>query len=84
MVYVWDKANNNLYTYVNGELKHTKALTISSILNSTTNLYLGSYNGGEYPQYFKGQIGVVRLYKKALIASEVLKNFNANKALYGL
>jgi hypothetical protein len=84
MVYVWDKSNNLLYTYVNGVLKQSKAITISGILNATTNLYLGSYNGGEYPQYFNGQIGIVRLYKKALNASEVLKNFNVNKALYDL
>ena len=42
------------------------------------------YNGGEYPQYFTGRIGIVRLYNAALTAGEVLQNFNANKALYGL
>jgi hypothetical protein len=85
MVYVWDKTNNNIYTYSNGVLKQTKAIAISGgILNATTNLYLGSYNGGEYSQYFSGQMGIVRLYKKALNATEVLNNYNSNKALYGL
>ena len=85
MVYVWDKTNNNIYTYSNGVLKQTKAITISGgILNATTNLFLGSYNGGEYSQYFSGQMGIVRLYKKALNATEVLNNYNSNKALYGL
>jgi hypothetical protein len=85
MVYVWDKTNNNIYTYSNGELKQTKAISISGgILNATTNLFLGSYNGGEYAQYFNGQMGIVRLYKKALNATEVLTNFDSNKALYGL
>lgn len=85
MVYVWDKTNNTIYTYSNGELKQTKAISISGgILNATTNLFLGSYNGGEYAQYFNGQMGIVRLYKKALNATEVLANFNSNKALYGL
>ncbi len=85
MVYVWDKTNNSIYTYSNGVLKQTKAISISGgILNATTNLFLGSYNGGEYAQYFNGQMGIVRLYKKALNATEVLANFNSNKALYGL
>jgi hypothetical protein len=85
MVYVWDKSNNMIYTYSNGELKQTKNITISGgILNATTNLYLGSYNGGEYAQNFNGQMGTVRLYKKALNATEVLNNYNSNKATYGL
>lgn len=85
MVYVWDKTNNNIYTYANGVLQQTKSISITGgIYNSTTGLYLGSYNGGEYPQYFNGQMGVVRIYKKALSATEVLKNYDANKGDYGL
>lgn len=85
MVYVWDKTNNNIYTYSNGVLQQTKAITISGgIYNSSTSLYLGSYNGGEYPQYFTGQMGIVRIYKKALSATEVLKNYDANKGDYGI
>jgi hypothetical protein len=84
MVYVWNKTNNVLYTYSNGVIKQTKTITISGILNSSTNLFLGSYNGGEYPQYFNGQIGVVRLYNKPLTAAEVLNNFNTTKGTYGL
>jgi hypothetical protein len=85
MVYVWDKTNNSIYTYSNGVLKQTKAISITGgILNATTNLFLGSYNGGEYSQYFNGQMGIVRIYKKALNATEVQTNFNSNRALYGL
>ncbi|MFM1754462.1 MAG: hypothetical protein RLZZ236_1401 [Bacteroidota bacterium] len=85
MVYVWDKTNNTIYTYSNGEFKQTKAISITGgILNATTNLFLGSYNGGEYAQYFNGQMGIVRIYKKALNATEVQTNFNSNRALYGL
>jgi hypothetical protein len=85
MVYVWDKTNNNIYTYSNGALKQTKAIAISGgILNATTNLYLGSYNGGEYSQYFNGKMGIVRIYKKALSATEVLKNYDGSKSLYGV
>jgi Concanavalin A-like lectin/glucanases superfamily/F5/8 type C domain len=85
MVYVWDKTNNNIYTYANGVLKQTKAITISGgILNTATNLYIGSYNGGEYSQYYNGQIGIVRLYKKAMSAAEVTRNYETNKGTYGV
>lgn len=85
MVYVWDRTNSMLHTYSNGVLKQSRSITISGgIRNGTTNLYIGSYNGGEYAQYFNGQIGIVRMYKKALSATEVLNNYNSNKALYGL
>ncbi len=85
MVYVWDRTNSMLHTYSNGVLKQSKAISISGgIRNNTTNLFIGSYNGGEYSQYYKGQIGKVRLYNKGLTASEVLNNFNLSKDLYGL
>ena len=85
MVYVWDKTNNNIYTYSNGILRQTKAITLSgSILNASTNLYLGSYNGGEYAQNFTGNLGIVRIYNKALSDIEVLQNFNSSKYLYNV
>ena len=34
--------------------------------------------------YFKGNIGVVRVYNRALTATEVLANYNSTKAIYGL
>lgn len=85
MVYVWDRTNSAIYTYANGVLKQTKANTsVTSNLNTTTDLYIGSYNGGEYSQYFTGQIGEIRMYKKALSATEVLKNYDASKSNYGV
>lgn len=85
IVYVLDRTNNNLYTYSNGELKQTKAISITgSILNSGSNLYIGSYNGGEYSQYYDGQMGIVRMYRKALTAAEIAANFSANRENYGL
>ena len=32
MVYVWDKTNNNIYTYSNGTLKQTKAISSKQLL----------------------------------------------------
>lgn len=85
LVYVFNNvANNNVITYVNGVQQATTTHSFASILNTTNNLYLGSYNGGEYSQYFNGRIGVTRLYNTALSAADVLQNYNADRADYGL
>ena len=77
-------ANNNIITYVNGVSQSTATHGFTSILNTSTNLYLGSYNNGEYSQWFDGKIGIVRIYNSALSASDVSKNFEANRNLYGI
>lgn len=85
LVYVFDNTSNNIITYVNGSSYNTTSNpNVNSILNTTSNLYLGSYNNGEFPQWFNGKIGIVRLYNSALSASDVSKNFEANRGLYGI
>jgi hypothetical protein len=85
LVYVFNNvANNNIITYIDGASYSTATHSFASILNTSANLYLGSYNGGEYPQYFTGQMGIVRLYSSALSASDVSKNFEANRDIYGI
>ena len=39
---------------------------------------------GSGQNYFKGNIGIVRLYNRALTATEVLANYNSTKSVYGL
>jgi hypothetical protein len=85
VVYVWKNVSvNSLETYINGTLVGTVSHAFASILNSSNNLYLGSYNNGEYSQYFNGDIGIVRIYNSALSGSDVLRNFECNKNIYGL
>ena len=85
IVYVFTNiAANTLQTFVNGSSIGTVGHNLSSILNSTNPLYIGSYNGGEYSQWFDGKIGIVRLYNVALTSSQVLQNYNADKSKYGL
>jgi len=85
IVYVFKTgAIKTLETFVNGSTIGTVNHTLNSILNNPSNLYVGSYNGGEYSQWFDGRIGIVRLYNDALSAAEVLQNFNADKSKYGL
>ena len=85
LVYVFTNvAANTLETFVNGSSIGSVGHNLSSILNTTTGLYIGSYNNGEYAQYFDGKIGITRLYNKALTSSEVLQNYNADKSKYEL
>jgi hypothetical protein len=85
LVYVFKNGGTKtLETFVNGESIGTVSHSLVSILNSTNPLYIGSYNGGEYSQWFDGKIGITRLYNSALTGSEVLQNFDADKSKYGL
>lgn len=85
VVYVWKNiSTNSLETYINGTSIGSVSHSLSSLLNSVNPLYLGSYNGGEYSQWFNGSMGIVRLYNKSLSESEVLQNFNSDKSKYGL
>jgi hypothetical protein len=85
VVYVWKNISvNSLETYINGVSIGSVSHTLNGLLNTGTPLYIGSYNGGEYAQWFNGKIGVVRLYNTALTDAEVLQNYNADKSTYGL
>ena len=85
VVGVWTNVANNLIElYINGSLIGSTSHVYTSVKNTTSPLYLGSFNGGEFSQWLNGKMGVVRLYNKALSSSEVLQNFNADKSKYGL
>jgi hypothetical protein len=85
IVYVFTNvAANTLQTFVNGSSIGSVNHSLASLLNTSANLYLGSYNNGEYAQWFDGKIGITRLYNRALTSTEVLNNYNADKSKYGL
>lgn len=84
ITYVWKNISTNLLeNYVNGT-GGSVVHGLSSVLNTNTNLYIGSYNNGEFSQWMNGRIGIVRMYNRALTSTEVLQNYNANKTVYGL
>ena len=83
LVYVFTNgATKTLQTFANGSSIGTVSHSLASIVNTTTPLYIGSYNGGEYAQWYDGKIGIVRLYNKALSSSEVLQNYNGAVTKY--
>ncbi len=85
IVYVFTNvATNTFETFVNGNSIGSVNHSLASLLNTSANLYIGSYNNGEFPQWFDGKIGITRLYNRALTSTEVLNNYNADKSKYGL
>ena len=85
VIYVFKRGSTKtLETFINGKSIGSVTHTLSTLLNSANNLFIGRYNGGEYAQNYSGKIGIVRLYNRALSTSEILTNFNANRGRYGL
>jgi hypothetical protein len=85
VTYVWKNvATNSLEAYVNGANAGSVSHSFASVLNTSSNLYIGSYNGGEYSQYMNGRIGITRLYNAALTAAEVQQNFDATRSKYSI
>ena len=84
VVGVFNNVSKNLIElYVNGVIRGTASHSFVSIKNTTSPLYIGSFNGSQvFPQWLNGKIGIVRLYSSALSASDVSKNFEANRGIY--
>ena len=65
--------------YINGNLDSSHTTTYNPGTNQATSIgRFGGYNGN----HFSGNISNVKVYNKALSASEVLQNFNVLKARY--
>ena len=45
---------------------------------------LGLPPTGQLPGWFKGEVGIVRIYNRALTSTEIQQNFDANKDTFGL
>jgi hypothetical protein len=86
IVGVWTNvASNSLALYVNGASQGSNSHSFASIKDTTRPLSIGSFDGGAtFGQWVNGRIGITRLYNTALTAEQVLQNYNANRATYGL
>ena len=72
---------NRIYLYRNGEFFGQSGTGIGFTV-STATLYIGSNNSSVY--YLDGDIANLKMYNKALSATEVTQNFNAQKSRFGL
>ena len=66
--------SGNVIWYGNGQQLSTGTVTAGASIGFWS---IGGYSGGNYD--FNGQIGPVQVYTRALLASEVLQNYNALK-----
>ena len=78
------RSSDNLNVlYVNGVQENTVTREISYVENAVTKVGL-FYTSDPPGLPFSGDINVVRSYNRALTASEVLQNYNAQKSRFGL
>jgi hypothetical protein len=73
--------SRNLNLYVNGAFRQTIVLT-TSLFNVSR--IAGGYLSGANQYNFQGSIASSKLYNRTLLASEVLQNYNGQKARFGL
>ncbi len=71
--------------YVNGVAVNSDTQT-GTIATNTNGMSVGAYGGtsGSSAYFYNGNIGIVRVYDRALSASEVMQNFNATRGRYGI
>jgi hypothetical protein len=79
--YVLTYNNGDLRAYLNGSLGSNASVS-SPIASYTGDTYIGKDDF--LARYLDGSIGAVRLYNKALSATEVAQNYNAQKTRFGL
>ena len=77
---VWAFSPGSVTFYVNAVAIGTSAITSPSSYTSTD--YIGNNAGAT--NTFDGSIGIVRLYRNTLTATQILKNYNSLKSRYGL
>jgi hypothetical protein len=66
--------------YVNGNLESTSASTTT--FTGTGGILIGAFN--DAGNLWNGRIASIGVYNRALSASEILQNYNAQKSKFGL
>lgn len=71
--------------YVNGVAVASDSTT-GTLATNNNGMSIGAYGGtsGSNAYFYNGNIGVVRVYNRALSADEVMQNFNATRGRYGV
>ena len=78
---VYSKSAKTISFYVNGSFTNTETY-VNPPSVTTTGFKMGSWDGNG--RFFSGGIGLVRIYHRALSASEIQTNFNGSKVRFGL
>jgi hypothetical protein len=72
-------------TYINGILRTSDTQT-GVVATNTNGMSIGVYGGfnGGRGYFYNGNLAIVRVYNRALSASEILQNYNAQKSRFNL
>lgn len=84
---MFSRDDSNWYLYVNGAQVATRADPYTGSVTNAQELWVSrsAYSGGTPSGYqFTGDIGQVFVYDAVLTSTQILQNYNATKATYGL
>ena len=81
MVATYDGAGN-INLYINGSLYNTKTSVPSFAIGANPTITIGRAYSNDRPTNI--EVGVCRVYNKALTASEIQQNFNATRGRFGI
>jgi len=80
IVLTWDGSTQKMY--INGDLKDSEALSTTPQNFSTTTSF-GDWRASTY-RMIQGNIYAIKIYNRALSASEIQQNFNALRGRFGI
>jgi hypothetical protein len=73
--------NPECFTYLNGALDVSSSNNLDVLSPSDGDVQIG-YSGPRITGYYDGLMGPIKIYNRALTASEVLQNYNATKGRF--
>ena len=73
---------SSVINYVNGTARTTTTGVSGNVNSGTAALNIGNRDNND--RHLDGDVGCARLYNRALSAAEVLQNFNAQRARFGI
>jgi len=73
---------STMVNYVNGTARTTTTGVSGNVNSGTAALNIGNRDNDD--RHLDGDVGCARLYNRALSAAEVLQNFNAQRARFGI
>jgi hypothetical protein len=83
-VVTYDNSTGNAKFYINGSSIGDNGSSASALSNAANTHALGYFSSSFSSNSLIGRLGILRVYSKKLSDAEVLQNYNANKADYGL
>ena len=83
---VFDHTNDTLTGYLNGQQSNQSALTITGTITNSHDLWIARRGTSDVntQNWWTGRISTIRTYNRALSASDVDRNFQAERRFHGV